>query len=194
MTRTRLTATERSEQMVDAAITAFAATGYAGTTTDDVARLAGVSQPYVLRLFGSKQKLFLATVEQACGRVEQTFRQAARDKTDLSDLALAYRTLLAEPELLGVLLHGYAASSDEEIGAVVRRRFGRIYQVIRELTGAPVEEVRKFLAHGMLVTVLSSMRAIGPGAAPPEPWVTELVNSFSTSLTAPQPSPSPHDE
>ena len=43
MTRTRLTAAERSEQLVTAAVTAFAAAGYAGTTTDEVARLAGVS-------------------------------------------------------------------------------------------------------------------------------------------------------
>jgi AcrR family transcriptional regulator len=182
MTRTRLTAAERTEQMVAAAITAFATSGYAGTTTDDVARLAGVSQPYVLRLFGSKQKLFLAAVERACGRVEETFRQAALDNAELSCLAAAYRTLLAERELLGVLLHGYAASSDEAIGAVVRRRFGQIYQVIRELTGAPPEEVRKFLAQGMLITVLASMRAIGPDAAPPEPWIAELVDSFPTTL------------
>jgi AcrR family transcriptional regulator len=178
MTRTRLTAAERSEQLVAAAISAFSGTGYAGTTTDDVARLAGVSQPYVIRLFGSKQKLFLAAVEQACGRVEQTFRDAAKDDAELSSLAKAYRTLLAEQELLGVLLHGYAASADPAIGAVVRARFGRIYQTIGELTGASPEEVRMFLAHGMLITVLASMRIIGPDAVDPEPWMTELIESF----------------
>jgi AcrR family transcriptional regulator len=178
MTRTRLTAAERSEQLVDAAISAFAGSGYAGTSTDDIARLAGVSQPYVIRLFGSKQKLFLAAVEQACGQVEQTFREAAKDDADLASLAKAYRTLLAERELLGVLLHGYAASADPAIGAVVRARFGRIYQVIGELTGAAPEEVRVFLAHGMLITVLASMRIIGPDAVEPEPWMTELIESF----------------
>jgi AcrR family transcriptional regulator len=181
MTRTRLTAAERSEQLVEAAITAFAATGYAGTTTDDIARLAGVTQPYVIRLFGSKQRLFLSAIEQACGRIEQTFRDAAKNGGDLASLATAYRSLLAERSLLGVLLHGYAASSDDTIGAVVRRRFGRIYQVIHDLTDAPVEDIRNFLAMGMLITVLSSMKVMGPDAVPPEPWMTELVNSFPSS-------------
>ncbi len=183
MTRTRLTAAERSEQLVDAAITAFATTGYAGTSTDDVARLAGVSQPYVIRLFGSKQKLFIAAVEMACGRIEQTFRTAAKDGADLATLAAAYRTLLAERELLGVLLHGYAASSDPEIGSVVRRRFGMIYQTVCELTGSAPEEARQFLAHGMLITVLCAMRVIGPDSVPRDPLMTELIESFPSGLT-----------
>jgi AcrR family transcriptional regulator len=182
MTRTRLTAAERSEQLVDAAITAFAMTGYAGTSTDDVARLAGVSQPYVIRLFGSKQKLFIAALAKACGRIEQTFRAAAKDNADLATLAAAYRTLLSEPELLGVLLHGYAASVDPEIGSVVRRGFGVIYQTIRELTGSTPEDARQFLAHGMLITVLSAMRVIGPESVPRSPWMTELIESFPSRL------------
>jgi AcrR family transcriptional regulator len=145
----------------------------------------GVSQPYVIRLFGSKRNLFLAAVERACGRVEQAFRDAAHDNAELAGLAEAYRSLLAERELLGVLLHGYAASWDDAIGAVVRRRFGRIYEVIRELTGASAEEVRVFLAHGMLITVLAAMRVIGPDAVPPEPWLTELVESFPNDADSP---------
>ena len=178
-TRTRLTAAERSEQLVNAAVTAFAASGYAGTTTDDVARLAGVSQPYVIRLFGSKQQLFIDAVQHACGRVEQAFREAAKEQADLASLAAGYKTLLAEQELLGVLLHGYAASVDPQIGAVVRDRFGRLFQLIRELTGASLEEVRDFMAIGMLITVLSAMRVLGPDAVPPDPWMTDLLSSFS---------------
>jgi AcrR family transcriptional regulator len=184
MTRTRMTAAERSEQMVNAAITAFATTGYAGTTTDDVARLAGVSQPYVLRLFSSKRELFIVAFEQACSRVEQTFRAATQDTPGLPGLATAYRRLLAEPELLGLLLHGYAACSDEAIATVVRRRFGRIYRAVRELTDASPDEVRMFLANGMLFTVLAAMRIIGPDAVPPEPWMTELIRSFPPSSEA----------
>ena len=62
MSRSRLTAEERQEQLVHAALTVFSSGGYAGATTDQVARLAGVSQPYVIRLFGTKQELFLAAL------------------------------------------------------------------------------------------------------------------------------------
>jgi len=178
VTRTRLTAEERHGQLVRAAVTAFTAGGYAGTTTDQVARLAGVSQPYVIRLFGTKQQLFLATLEYATGRIEQTFRDAAAVQADLSSLGGAYEQLLAERELITVLLHGFAAGADPAIGPLVRECFGRIYTTVRDLTGATPEEVRDFLAVGMLLTVLGAMRVVGPDAAAPEGWMAEMINSL----------------
>src|SRR5690242_6382223 len=127
MPRTRLTAEERSEQLIAAAVTAFSTGGYAGTTTDQVARLAGVSQPYVIRLFGTKQALFIATVQHASARIEQQFRAAAAVRPDLESLGQAYDEILAERELVTVLLHGFTAGSDPVIGPVVRGCFGRIY-------------------------------------------------------------------
>ncbi len=175
MTRTRLTAGERHEQLVAAAVTAFARGGYAGTTTDQVARLAGVSQPYVIRLFGTKQQLFLAATRHATDRVEQRFRDAAAERPDLASLGGAYDDLLAEQDLIAMLLHGFAVGVDPALGPTVRECFGRIYRTVRELTGAGEEEAREFLAHGMLLTVLGAMRIIGPEAVPPEPWMTDLI-------------------
>ncbi len=60
--------------MLAAAIRAFARTGYSGTSTDVVAREAGVSQPYVVRMFGTKHELFLAAFEQATDRIRDAFR------------------------------------------------------------------------------------------------------------------------
>jgi AcrR family transcriptional regulator len=180
MTRTRLTAAERTEQIVAAAVIAFSSSGYAGTSTDDVARIAGVSQPYVIRLFGSKQRLFVAGLEHACHQIEQAFRDSG--STDLAGLGGAYDTLLERRELLGMMLHGFAASAEPEIGEVVRARFGRIYDLVREQTGAEPDAVTAFLGTGMLLTVLSAMRALGPDAAPMTPWVKEIADVF-TSMT-----------
>ncbi|MBE1485300.1 TetR/AcrR family transcriptional regulator [Plantactinospora soyae] len=187
MTRTRLTASERSEQLVAAAVTAFSTAGYAGTSTDDVARLAGVSQPYVIRLFGSKQRLFIATVEHAAGRIEQAFQRAAERQPDLASLRIAYDELLVERDLLAVLLHGFAASSEPAIGFAVRVCYGRIYQLVRDLTGATAQETREFLATGMLLTVLASIHVIGPDAVAPEPWMSELAET----IYKPEPGPEP---
>ena len=178
MSRTRLTAEERHEQLIAAAVTAFTTGGYAGTTTDQVARIAGVSQPYVIRLFGTKQALFIAAVEHAADRIEQQFRDAAVRRPDLESLGEAYDEILAERELITVLLHGFTAGADPVIGPVVRDCFGRIYAVVRELTGASPEEARQFLALGMLLSVLDAMQVIGPGAVPAEPWMTELVSTI----------------
>lgn len=176
MPRTRLTAAERTEQIVCAAIRAFSATGYAGTSTDDIARAAGVSQPYVIRLFGSKQRLFVAGVEYAARQIEQTFRDSGA--TDLEGLAAAYNTLLDRYELLGMLLHGFAASNDPEIGALVRDCLGRIYELVAELTGAEPREAADFLATGIFLTVLASMRVIGPEAVKPTPWMKRIIAAY----------------
>jgi AcrR family transcriptional regulator len=176
--RTRLTAEQRHEQLIAAAVTAFSTAGYAGTTTDQVAREAGVSQPYVIRLFGTKQALFIAAVEHAADRIEQQFHDAAAVQPDLESLGRAYDDLLAERELITVLLHGFTAGADPTIGPVVRRCFGRIFSTVRELTGATPEEAREFIAMGMLLSVLDALQVIGPGAVPAEPWMTELVGTI----------------
>ena len=180
----RLTATERHVQIVDAALTAFSTGGYAGTTTDQVARLAGVSQPYVIRLFGSKQQLFIATVQRASSRVVQLFNEAAATAPELASLAAAYSELLAEHRLITVLLHGFAAGADPVIGPVVRDCFGEIYSTVRATTGASADEARDFMAAGMLLTVLGAMKVLGPDAAAPAPWSTELLAGYSAVVKA----------
>ncbi|GAA1890848.1 TetR/AcrR family transcriptional regulator [Asanoa iriomotensis] len=180
MTRTRLTAAERSEQLVEAAIAAFAKGGYAGTATDDIARLAGVSQPYVIRLFGSKQALFITVIEHVSGRIQQAFRDAApTEGAQLHDLANGFDRLLEERYLLPVLLHGFAAANaDDEIGRTARRCYGDIFYLVRELTGVTAAEASDFIAKGMLLTVLASMRVIGPDQVEQSPWMTEMIGSF----------------
>src|SRR5215211_5965310 len=76
-TRQRLTADERRTDIVAAAVRAFASGGLAGTSTEEIARLAGVSQPYLFRLFGTKRDLFLAAVGGPFDRIVETFEQAA---------------------------------------------------------------------------------------------------------------------
>lgn len=175
--RPRLSATERSAQVLDAAITAFATAGYAGTRTDEIARMAGVSQPYVIRLFGTKQQLFLAAFDRACDRIAELFITAGGDDPSLDALADGYHDFLAERDLLALLLHGFAASSDPTIGEVVRERFGVIYQLIRDLTGASQRETREFMASGMLLSVMAAMRVVGPQAVPIR-WATEILDDF----------------
>src|SRR5256885_8910634 len=102
-TRQRMPATERREMVLEAAVAEFAAGGLAGTSTEDVARRAGISQPYLFRLFPTKKALFLALVEQCFHRVQDTFTAAAGDLTGdeaLSAMADSYTRLLDDRTLL----------------------------------------------------------------------------------------------
>ena len=122
-------------------------------------------------------------MQHAAGRIEQQFRTAAETDPTLSGLGQAYDELLAEKELITVLLHGFTAGSDPEIGPVVRACFGRIYDTVREVTGAGIDEVRDFLGVGMLLTILGTMNVIGPDAVPAQRWMTDLVGSVGLSKT-----------
>ncbi|HEY0535976.1 MAG TPA: TetR/AcrR family transcriptional regulator [Actinoplanes sp.] len=182
MTRTRLTAAERSEQLIDAAVTAFSLGGYAGTTTDQVARLAGVSQPYVIRIFHTKQELFIAAVGRACDKIEAIWR--AVPDPSLPGLGAAYNALLADRELVTLLLHGFTASADPAIGEPVRRGFGQLFDTVRELTGCTAEQARDFFGIGMLLTCLGAMRVVGPDAVDPQPWMRDLIGTLGDDESA----------
>ena len=57
---TRMTAQERRAAVLEAARDHFADHGYHGASTDAIARDAGISQPYLFRLFKTKKDLFIA--------------------------------------------------------------------------------------------------------------------------------------
>src|SRR5919202_2247814 len=75
--RTRKSAEERREEILAVAIRHFAVGGFHGTSTETIARDAGISQPYLFRLFRTKKELFLACNDRACAKVIDTFRRAA---------------------------------------------------------------------------------------------------------------------
>jgi AcrR family transcriptional regulator len=155
-----MTAEERRESVLDAALTEFAARGLAGTSTEDVARRAGISQPYLFRLFPTKKALFLALVERCFQRVMDTFTRAAADrvgKEALDAMGDAYADLLSHRTLLLVQLHAYAACDDPDIRAATRAGFRRLWLLVERLTGQSFEQVTEFFAMGMLMNVAAAM-------------------------------------
>ena len=156
----RMTADERREVILRAAVPQFAVGGLAGTSTEAIARDAGISQPYLFRLFPTKKLLFIASVERIFDRVEETFRTAAQGHAGaeaLEAMGEAYGALLADRELLMHQMQAYAASDDAEVRAVTRRGFGRLWMTVEELSGADAETIRGFFATGMLYNVIAAL-------------------------------------
>ena len=153
-------ATERREMVLEASVAEFAAHGLAGTSTEDVARRAGISQPYLFRLFPTKKALFLALVERCFRRVEDTFITAAGDRTGdeaLEAMGDAYERLLDDRTLLRLQMQAYAACDDPEIRVATRAGFKRLWELIEKLTGLPFQRVVDFFAMGMLMNVAAAM-------------------------------------
>lgn len=166
--RTRLTAEERREHVLVAAIAEFAAAGYHGTPTEAIAHRAGISQPYLFRLYGTKKDLFLACVERCFDRTIDTFRRAAAGAPAderLRAMGLAYLELLEDRELLLFQLQTYAAALDEEVRAAARRRYEALVEEVAELAGVPRERALPFLGQGMLLNVAAALEL------DPDAWI-----------------------
>jgi AcrR family transcriptional regulator len=169
----RLTADERRAEIIDAAVRAFAAGGLAGTSTEEIARIAGVSQPYLFRLFGTKRELFLAAVGRCFDRIGDAFEMAAARQASLGpedfplgmpaganayppilqSMGHAYKELIRDRTLLQLKLHAFAACSDPEVREYVRARFAALVDRTAELSGTSGDSLRGFFAEGMLLNV-----------------------------------------
>ncbi len=72
----RLPAEERRRAIVEAALRVFSAGSYAGSTTAEIAREAGVSEPVLYRHFASKRDLWAACLDAAWEEFRDGFDRA----------------------------------------------------------------------------------------------------------------------
>jgi AcrR family transcriptional regulator len=155
----RKSAEERREEILAVALAHFAVSGYRGTSTEVIAGEAGISQPYLFRLFRTKKQLFLACNDRACERVVEVFRNAAGrapEGEQLRAMGRAYLDeLLPDRHSVQMMLQGFVASSDEEIQRHVRERFGEVVGHVARLSGASPQDVWSFVANGMLLNIVA---------------------------------------
>jgi AcrR family transcriptional regulator len=160
-TATRQTAEERREAVLEAARSEFAQHGYHGASTDAIARRAGISQPYLFRLFGSKKALFIAVNDMCFQQTLDLFRAAASGHSGqdaLAAIARAYGELIeSDRTMLQGQLQAYSAAvDDEEIRASVARGYGRLVDYVEAVSGADKHALAAFFAKGMLMNVLAA--------------------------------------
>jgi AcrR family transcriptional regulator len=158
--RTRLTAGERREHVLAAAVAEFAVTGYHGTPTEAIAKRAGISQPYLFRLYRTKKDLFLACVDRCFDRVTETFRTAAEAAPEgdrEAAMGRAYVEMLADRELLLFQLQTYAAADDADVRAVARRRYEGVIDTVAQLGAVGRNEALRFISQGMLLNVAAAL-------------------------------------
>ena len=164
-TEGRLSSDDRREQILAAATRVFGERGYAGGTTDAIAREAGISQAYVVRMFGSKESLFREVAVRATERLATAFRdtiEALGPESTVPErrmaLATAYARLVSDRGVLQALLHLFSLGHDESFGPLGRACFLDIYRLVRDEAGFSADEATEFFAQGMLVTILTALR------------------------------------
>ncbi|MCK1798999.1 TetR/AcrR family transcriptional regulator [Streptomyces sp. XM4193] len=97
----------KRRQITEAATSAFLSKGYAGTSMDDIAKLAAVSKQTVYKHFSDKEKLFaeivLATTDRIDGMLELVGRVPADAdalEESLTGLARRFLSALTQPQVL----------------------------------------------------------------------------------------------
>lgn len=175
----RKSAEERRADVLEAAREVFAEHGLSGASTDEIARKAGISQPYLFRLFRTKKELFIATTERCFRETREIFERAAEGKTGeeaLEAMDHAYGEMIrSNPNHLRGQLQSYAACEDPEICAVVRKGYGEIVDAVERASGVDAEHLSTWFARGMLITVVASMKLLDSN----EEWARKLLVFFA---------------
>jgi AcrR family transcriptional regulator len=163
----RMSAEERRESVIRAAMSEFAHGGYEGTSTEAIARRVGVSQPYLFRLFPNKQAIFLAASQYCMEGTRQLFADAAAGlplEERLNAMGTAYQRMIHEdPERLLMQMQTYVAvaaaeaAGDSAFGEAVRASWMALWETVEVELSADADETTTFLAYGMLINTLVSL-------------------------------------
>jgi AcrR family transcriptional regulator len=177
----RHSADERRELVLEAAVREFAALGLGGATGEGLSYRAGISHPYLLRLFGSKRELFLEVVDRLFEGLLAAARAARVPETDsggLDGLERSLRDALGEHGAT-LLLQCFAACGVDEVRLAVQRRMGELYEALERAVTGGEAEIDELLSRLLLAGGLEALRL--SDLASREPWARRLLESTDRS-------------
>jgi AcrR family transcriptional regulator len=170
----RMNADDRRDQVIDAALIEFAESGLAGTSTEAIAVRAGISQPYLFKMFGTKRDLFIAASQRCFANVADRFTEVSRGLAGDDALAAmggSYHDLLVDRANLMGQLQMYAACNDPQVRDCARTGFRTLYQFVERVSGATPEQLLLFFAMGMMCNVSAALQLDELD----EPWAQVLA-------------------
>jgi AcrR family transcriptional regulator len=138
------------------ALRAFARGGYHGTTIANVATEARISPAYVFKLFPSKERLFVAALDECFSRMLDTLRDGADASADQSATGIldamggAYAELISDRDLLMMQVHAQSVADVPEIRESLRAGLASVTRFAKTRSGADDVDVQRFIAYGQL--------------------------------------------
>ncbi len=159
---TRASSEERREQVLEAAVKEFAASGYHAASTSAIAKRAGISQPYIYALFPNKRELFLATHRRVTLRILEAFAEAARGKDGTRRSSRRWERPTCSCSTIATRssfqMQAHAAAGDPELREPIREDFMRRDPAGPAASAARREEqVLGFMATGMFLNVAAAL-------------------------------------
>jgi AcrR family transcriptional regulator len=177
---------ERRELVLREAIPVFARYGFEGATTAEIAKRAGVTQPYIFKLFENKKQLFIAACERNMGTTQQEMFDSAGGKTGqdaLHAMGDAYvERMEKDRDSLLLQMQQYAACWDEDIQRTVRHCMQDLWNMVVEVSGVATEEIAMFFAKGMMCNV---MAAAGRSDGNDPQWLPVLMALWPEKFALP---------
>jgi AcrR family transcriptional regulator len=142
--RRKVPRAERERQMLDVADAVFAARGYHAASMDEIAAGVGVTKPMLYSYFGSKEGLYLASVERSGDQLLARFRDAgALDAPGRARLAAGIQAFFAfvdERREGWAVLYREAAAQGGPFAARVAELRSRIASIVARLLAEAAEE------------------------------------------------------
>lgn len=171
---------ERRRAVLQAAVDCFARRGLYGTTTHQIADAAGISQPYIYRLFSTKEALFVGAVEFVSDLLADALSaQAAMVSPDapaadaLRAARDAYTSLIEDRSVMMFLMHANCAAHEPLIGDAVRSCYAKQVELVRDMLHHDEELVRQWFGAGMLDNVVTALDLVNVD----ETWAQTLRGS-----------------
>ncbi|WFG42376.1 TetR/AcrR family transcriptional regulator [Pseudonocardia alni] len=125
---------QRREQILDTALEVFATGGFHASSTKEIARRVGVSEPTLFHYFGSKQALLVAVLQ---ARDERSAAARAEPGTGPEALLETVRDNGSEPGL--VRLYAVTSAEATDPGHAAHDWFARRYDRLRTALAAELE-------------------------------------------------------
>jgi AcrR family transcriptional regulator len=99
--KNRMSASERREAILDAALGLFSERGFRGTTTREIAAAVGVTEPVLYEHFRTKSDLYTAIIDAKSEEGERRFRETLGPHLETDDDEIFFR------KLAGLILQFY---------------------------------------------------------------------------------------
>jgi AcrR family transcriptional regulator len=150
---------DKKDLIIDGAVAIFAESGYYKATTAQIAKAAGVTQPYVFHFFANKEALYQAVIDRAFSRIYEVFQSIEAPSEKLYDaMGHAFIGIMKTHRDEILMLMQSHTIAEPIIREHIRVKFKLVYDTVlgrfqRAGLPDPEKKASDFIGDGMMLTL-----------------------------------------